>query len=276
MHVRRLLGSVLIIGALVIGSRAARAQEAATATPAQIDLSAIQPPQPLIPAAIATPTRTPTAVPPAVLQALSDANVRAEPDTTAATLGQIRPGDVYTVVGRYFNWVQFQFPSSPNGLGWVYGELVEITGDQALIPEIDLSAQATVDPLIFAATTTADAITRTPGGALTATALSGPQQIAPPGQPAVGISGSITTLAAPNSAPGAPVSMLPTFTYPPGLVALLPPTQSADIDPDTIAAETPLENITLAVPEEFPPILPIAGLGAAGLLGLLISSIRRR
>jgi hypothetical protein len=255
---RRILTALALV-VCCIGASSAAAQEAPTATPAQVDLSnaAAQQPQP---ANAPTATRTPTEAPPARLEPLESANVRAEPSTSAAILGQIRAGEVYNVTGRYFEWYQFQYPQSPNARGWVFGQLVNIIGDPAAIPEIDLSAQATVDPLILGATQTLEAITQTPGGLLTAT-VNARLIAAPPGAGAElpGGSGEIT---------GTPQ---PTYTYPPGVVRL--PTQPAGAVPDT-AFESTASSVANGG-GGLPPLVPIMVLGGIGVLGLAISSVRR-
>jgi hypothetical protein len=68
---------------------------------------------------------------------------------------------------------------------------------------------------------------------------------------------------------GAP-TILPTFTYPPDIVAIAP-TQGVPL--------TPTASPDLALPEisdGVPPIVPIIVLGGLGLLGLAVSSILRR
>lgn len=243
---------------LLIHVQAISAQEAITATPVQVNLATLVPPT-AAPLLQPTLTWTPTQGIGAQLEALEMANVRQDPDVAAALLGVIRSGERYPVLGRYYQWYQFQFPTSPNGRGWVFGELVRIIGDSAGIPEIDPFAQPTLPPAVFGATQTAEIVTRTPGGILTATA----QAI----MPAATAPGAIA----------APGEVLPTFTYPPGIVPIAPtsvPTRSIldAVTPTPVGANPrPRTSQTQSIP----PIVPIGALAALGLLGLLIGAARR-
>lgn len=241
--------------AMIVTGRAA-AQEVVTATPVLINLSTLVPPT-AAPVVQPTPTWTPTQGIGAQLQALDTANVRQDPDTSAALLGVIRSGERYPVTGRYFQWYQFQFPTAPNGRGWVFGELVEIIGDVNSIPEVDPVGQPTLPPAVFGATLTADIITQTPGGILTATA----QAVLP-----------VATTAAEIGAPG---QVLPTFTYPPGVVPVAPTPEPTRSILDAGTPTPALVQTTTGSPQDFPPILPIVILAGLGLLGLAISSLRR-
>jgi uncharacterized protein YraI len=255
-HIRVVIAGVLLVavGGLWLVSAAPPGQVAPTASPAVInsgDLALQQPQQPNIGAA--TATWTPSPPPPAVAQVTDQVNVRAEPSTDAAILGVIRPGEAYNITGRWFEWVQIQFVSSPNGRGWVFGQLVTIVGDEAAIPNIDLNAQPTLDPTIVGATLTLEIVTRTPGGLLTATAQN--REISLAGEGAESLVGAGTPL--------------PTFTYPPGLV--FAPTQAVSETELTPRETTPRPDETGGIP----PIVPIALLGGLGLLGLVVGTLRR-
>ncbi len=171
MHLvyRCLLG---VFAVLLLVAGAAQAQDnAPTATPAQINL---EPAVQSAPQDVGGPTatRTPTPEGVALLEAKNFANVRAEPSTDAAQLGTIRAGETYNVIGKYVSWIEFQFPSAPTGKGWVYGDLVNLTGNTNNIPDIDPYAQAQPgDAGAASATAIEDIITQTPGGILTATLL---------------------------------------------------------------------------------------------------------
>lgn len=93
-----------------------------------------------------TPTWTPTPVGPTQLRTRADSgevNVRAEPDPSSQRLGSIKSGQQYVVRGRYYNWLWIDFSESPSGNGWVYDALVEVIGDNALIPLVDPYAEPT-------------------------------------------------------------------------------------------------------------------------------------
>lgn len=246
----KIIGIALVLAGL---ARTAHAQSA-TETPALISLSPAAPASVPQDQLLPTPTRTPTPVGIALLEATEFANVRAEPSTESAQLGTIRKGETYNVIGRYVSWIQFEFPSSPTGKGWVFGELVTLSGNTDNIPEIDpYSTGEQLNQTQLNATATQGVITQTPGGILTATILA--RQVIPN---------------AATATPEGTRAILPTFTYPPGMVAIAPTVGA--VSTDALNA-TPRPTTTQS--DGFPPILPIVGLGALGLLGLLISSLRK-
>ncbi len=230
-----------------------------SATPARINLSTPTP-SPTLQLVTETPTRTPTPVGLVVLEAFTEANVRAEPDPESERLGTIRGGEIYTVLGRYFRWIQFQYDPSPNGRGWVFDELVTITGDTSAIPDLAEQTIPTVDPALLGSTQTLEAVTLTPGGILTATANA--RIIPAPVRVDTAIIAESTE--AVNS-----LSALPTFTYPPDI-------SRGNIN-DTVEAQPTLipENQAVELANNIPPIVPILALGGIGILGLLVSSVRR-
>src|SRR5690606_5195288 len=146
-QMRRLSYLLSILAVILSGLALAAAEPVAqeiTATPAQINLSPAAPGDaPLDAGPTLTWTPTPQGI--ALLEAKEFANVRAEPSTESAQLGTIRLGETYNVIGRYVSWIQFQYPSPPNGRGWVYGELVNLTGNVENIPDIDPYAQPEID-----------------------------------------------------------------------------------------------------------------------------------
>lgn len=247
---------VILIFTVVGLMQTAHAQELITSTPVRIQI-----PDQAAPAVeiISSPTITRTPTPAAVMvsakEGAGEVNVRAEPDVESDRLGSIRAGEFYPVLGRYFRWIQFQYDTSPTGRGWVFDELVDITGDANTIPDLSQQALPTQDPAIAAATQTQEAVTQTPGGILTITAET---RILP--VPGVDSSLMVTSETS--------VQVLPTFTYPPDIVAIAP-TEATEIN--TTSPEAP----PFEVPNNVPPILPILALGAGGLLGLVVSSLRR-
>ena len=278
---------LLLLSMLIQGpasKRRASAQEIVTSTPARVVIPTQGPQEQFQAGVTATWTRTPTVPGPALLEAKADAgdvNVRAEADINAERIGSIRAGDTYVVLGRRFRWYQFQFDTSPSGRGWVFDELVDIIGDESAIPNLDEEILPTVDPAISAATETQEAVTLTPGGLLTATANA--RLLPAPGTvdsaPLPGIAGDITG-ALPEGEPGAnpaqstaEVLVLPTYTYPPDVIAQAP-TEGAP-DPEATATENPNDLLDIPLPDDIPPITPIVVLGGLGLLGLLLSSLRR-
>jgi hypothetical protein len=208
-----------------------------------------------------SPTPAPSTPAGAFLEAQTEANVRADASTDAERLGLIAPGEIFEITGRYFRWLQFRYPNAPGGLAWVYDELVTVTGDQSLIPDLS-EAPPSIDPLLQAQTQTAGAILAVPGGDLTATAgariLDGP----------VGVDGSTTQ---PESALN-PLgeSRLPTFTPAPNAGQLM---AQAVVQPSPTAAESFIDRTVIR--GALPPMIPIVALVGFGMLGLIASFLRR-
>ncbi len=244
----------LLLTAVLWVAASPQLQEA-TATPAQINLSPVaQQPQDQNSGG-PTPTRTATQPGIALLEAKDFANVRADPSTDSAQLGQIKAGEKYNVIGRYVSWIQFEFPASPTGKGWVFGDLVNLAGNIDNIPDIDPFANAQVDNAASGATATQSILTQTPGGVLTATVLA--RIVIPQGTPAPSDSGIH--------------EIQPTYTYPPGMIPIAPspgaPVSTASPDASAVLPTTNSSSL--------PPIVPILLLGGIGLLGLALSSLRR-
>lgn len=259
---RYVVGILVCVGLMVYQGVYASpgAQISVSATPIQVQLPSSNNTTGNEIVATETPTRTPTPVGNALLEAITEANVRAEPDLEAEKLGTIRSGETYPILGRYFRWLQFQYDKSPSGTGWVFDELVTIIGDQATILDLNVNALPTVDAAAVNATATWDVITRIPGGILTATAeariLPAPgSEIRSPGQ-------SESDLALPQ--------VLPTFTWPPDMVAARPTATPTPAD-----AAGAVEDITISLGNGVAPFVPILALAGLGILGLLVSSIRR-
>lgn len=272
---QRMLKRLLVIGCTIlftiIGARisAIELQQAnITATPVPVNLPS---PLPFVTPqvqATATPEATWTSTPqgPVMLEALTEANVRAQADTESERLGTIRAGDLYPIIGRYFRWYQFQYDQSPTGTGWVFDELVRIIGDESSITDLTLGPTPTLDTNALASTGTLLAITQTPGGVLTATAETGSIPL-----PSV-------SLAVTDSALNLPLApeVLPTYTFPPNLPSYITPVPT---DPSG-AGQTPDEIATLLpdiqLPSNIPPILPIVLLGGGGMIVLLLTTYRRK
>jgi hypothetical protein len=246
-------GYVFLIGMALLGtlialrtpvSHTLRAQGAPTAVPLFIPTVTPRPEA----IQTVTPTRTPTVNMGLIrVEARLEANIRTAPSLDAQILTKALPGQFYAARGRYGEWIQIQFERAPTGLAWVYREVVNLSGgDFESLPPVDLDAVPTPNLQTAAAQQTADFLTATPGAPQTATALQAQAT-------------GVFTLAAavPEALPlGVP---LPTFTYPPPYAeATLPARASVVVNGGGI-----------------PPIMPILALGALGLGGLFISSLRR-
>ncbi len=232
----------LLLACLLVQTLPVTAQARATATPVSAVLVAPTPAglEPVEPTP--TPTLSPTPLPATRLRALSSAgniNVRALPDLESEILGSIVDDREYQVLRSYYRWYEFRYDSSPNGRGWVYGDLVEIVGDRSLILVIE-----------------------------------NPDDIKLPGQAQNLLGGGdgeaeartieISTIQADSaqSVELVAVTALPTFTRP-------APTPASFTD--QLQVTTSGTRPWTAVPPSF----PIALLGGLGVLGFLISAIRR-
>lgn len=239
-------------------SRQAIEAQQPSATPVRVTIATSTPVSTAEQLATATFTWTPT--PPAAtqLEALEEAgevNVRSLPDPSSQRLGVIRAGEQYVVRGRYFSWYLFDFPASPTGTGWVFGQLVRIIGDESEIPENNPYAVPT-SAADAEAEATLSALLELPGGDATATAAS--RIIVLP------TSTVDFTQALPVAA-----ERRPTFTPP------------AEFNPRILPTATPADAQGLAAAISSvgeagtAPILPIAGLASIGLIGFVIALLRR-
>ena len=248
-----LRGWLLIIGIMMlalVGYGQAVAQ-GPTATAVQISIPT------LTPTAVKTATITPTSNAPTEFAAglarveakdkTTGANLRAAPSTDSEKLDTIFPGAYFAVIGRSNKWLLIKYDKSPNGLAWVYQDIVNVTGlSVAQIPTVDSNSVPTANVSTAAAQQTLISVTQTPGGNLTVTAIQGSAT-------------GVYTRAPGQSAPGVTSSPGPTFTYPAGFAeATLPPRQTSAPSQGGI-----------------PPIVPILALAGVGLFGLLVSALRR-
>ena len=235
---------LLVIGLICLWRQAAPvwAQARASATPVAAVIFTPTPEGQEPPPATSTATRSPTPPPAVRLRARSTAgniNVRALPSLEGDILGTIADATEYQVLRNYFRWYEFQYDASPNGRGWVYGDLVEIIGDRSLIVIIEDAAD-------IERPGQADILLAGDGDSETERTI------------------AISTVQADSaqSVELAVITVLPTFTRP----APTPASPAGQIQ-FVAGIQNPLPQI--------PPILPIAVLGGIGMLGLLISALRR-
>ena len=87
-------------------------------------------------------------------EAIGSANLRSRPDVSADKVGEILNGTQYPVIGRseFFPWVLLGDVNTLQPIGWVFNELVTITGDVSAVP---LSTLDVINPPIIATPTTA-------------------------------------------------------------------------------------------------------------------------
>jgi hypothetical protein len=286
-HWMLMLATLAVLSLWIAQARAdAPAQTFPTSTPVQVDLFQSVPGAQQA-NATATVTRTPTPLGPVQIESLGVSNVRSQPDPSSELLGQVRPGEYYNAIRRYYQWIEFQYDPAPTKRGWIFGELVQIHGDPNSIPSVTSLDDVGAESANIDATVTGAAITMTPGGLLTQTALARTSPALANAVATGGVSSSAATqggftvqidgIDQVNSTEQATQRVaLPTYTYPPG-VAAFAPTVEPTLDPAEITTPTDLpdQTITSVLPSSFPPIVPIVGLAALGLLGLVVSLFRR-
>ena len=247
---------------IFLGQSIGSAQVPVSATPNRIDgLPTTTPLLTLSSNATPTLTFTPQADRPIeleVLESFGSADVHFNGNLDSERIGSINSGEQYVVLGVYYQCIQIQFDPSPDGTGWVFNEYVSVSGDLSQVRDFTVELP-TVDPLIEGATQTWQAIELTPGGALTVTANS--RVIDAP------VANETEEFGLGELPDGV---VLPTFTYPANLVAERP-TQSEI----TEATRIPDENTIPSTDNRIAPIIPILVLSGLGILGLLISTVRR-
>lgn len=198
---------------------------------------------------VADVTQTPD-LPEVYLQAnapLDQIDVRDFPET-GNYLGALEAGRQYRILGQYYSWLLFEYPSGPNGKAWIYRPIVAISGDQESIPIVDpLVANLSVDQL--AGTATVSLLQQTPGYAETATAQS--REII--------ISIEETEEVILNE---------PAATY-------TPPAEIVPLGEQTVEQENQAAQISLNLLNSIPPIVPILMLLIGGSLGLLSARMRK-
>lgn len=263
--IRRLTYYLFPLSILLILSGVLQASAQATATPIVVQLASPTPLPVLGAGATSTPLPTPTETPIGpvqltVAEGLGNVNVRREADPDSDVLGVIAPGELYPVTGRYYRWLQFRFPNSPNGIGFVYDELVQLIGDTSLIPDLTIVDTTVVDNAVAPAI---DITPVAPGADATATAQA--RIVLAP----VGVDPN-ATLSETSLNPDGGIR-LPTYTPVPNIGDLL---SAANTEPTATAVVTDLINIQETA-SNLPPITPIALLGGVGLIGFLISLMRK-
>ncbi len=86
-----------------------------------------------LPNATAPAPLTPTPAPLSGVTAtvLGEINIRYGPGTEYDRIGVGEAGDTFPITARHTQlpWVQISYPNSPNGLGWIAADLLEIHGD---------------------------------------------------------------------------------------------------------------------------------------------------
>jgi hypothetical protein len=199
--------------------------------------------------ATATPSRTPT-FPVVLIEAVFEANLRDGPGLDFNLVGTLTAGNPVPVIGRSpnFPWYVVAWEGTPDGVAWVYEELVTINGDITTIPIYPDPAAPTLDPTQAAIQATATVLLQTPGAAETATATALFQP-----------TGIFTSTPDPAGALPGGTPLPPQFTPAPPVGQL---TRLPLIQPQLNGAG-------------IPPAMVIITLGSLGVLALVVSVLRR-
>lgn len=106
-------------------------------TPASAS-SATLPASQTAPAPTITATRTPTATPTtagAVATTIGEVNVRFGPDVSYPLIAELPAGTSYPILSFHtlVPWIEIALPGSPQASGWIYRDIVEISGDTSQV-----------------------------------------------------------------------------------------------------------------------------------------------
>ena len=106
---------------------------ATEAPPVPADDPLLAPPSPT--PASTSPTATSTPAGP-IVTTLGKANVRYGPGTEYPTIVEAAEGESYRLleIHALVPWVRIDLPESATGSGWIYREIIEITGDTSQVP----------------------------------------------------------------------------------------------------------------------------------------------
>lgn len=112
-----------------------------------------QQPTGVIPTVTSTP-RGPYVVVNAIAANETQVNVRAGPSALTEKVGVLIVGQQANALGRYGDWVQIEYPGTPGGKAWIYGNYVSIFGgDLPLLeppPTSTPNVTQTIDPTLAA------------------------------------------------------------------------------------------------------------------------------
>lgn len=81
-------------------------------------------------------------------------NVRAGPSALTEKVGVLLIHQEANAIGRYGDWIQIEYPGTPGGKAWVYGNLVTLFGDNLPLieppPTSTPNVTQTIDPTLAA------------------------------------------------------------------------------------------------------------------------------
>jgi len=183
------------------------------------------------------PTAAPTeSIPPRAEATGDQTNLRAAPDLESAVIGQIAPGTLYPILGESGEWYMIEYPGTAEGIAWVHGGLVQLTGEVTSIPMLKPDQVPTVDTSLMTEEASAAATAEVTD--LTAESTEMPVATATPtkAQP------SPTNTVAPTKMPDTPVGPSPTPTT---AAPVASPTGIATVQPSAAGMSSSVPSFTL-------------------------------
>lgn len=113
----------------------------------------IQQPTGVIPTVTSTPGG-PYVIVNAIAANETQVNVRAGPSALTEKVGVLIVGQQANAIGRYGDWVQIEYPGTPGGKAWIYGNYVSIFGGNLPLleppPTSTPNVTQTIDPTLAA------------------------------------------------------------------------------------------------------------------------------
>jgi hypothetical protein len=82
------------------------------------------------------------------VEIFQDVNVRAGPSTYYDQVGVLIPGQTSAIIGRNpeGTWFEIEYVGGPNGIGWVFKDLVRVVGDLNTMPTVIPPPTPTLPP----------------------------------------------------------------------------------------------------------------------------------
>lgn len=128
-------GSLALVPAVSTFPAAATPAPSATATPAAVTAPGPSPAPTLT--TTAAPSPTPTDPPRGPLATtLGEANIRFGPGVEYPVILRVEAGNTYTILEQHtlVPWLRIALAESPTGSGWIFREVIEISGDLSTVP----------------------------------------------------------------------------------------------------------------------------------------------
>lgn len=68
-----------------------------------------------------------------------EVNVRSRPNPDAPLAGTLAQGETVRATGRFFRWLQIEFEAGEEGRAWVFESVVNLEGDPASLPDVQIA-----------------------------------------------------------------------------------------------------------------------------------------